>query len=38
MARIKFDSEQNVIVVDVELKGRIIENVKMALDTGSLYI
>ena len=33
----KFDPEQPVIVLNVELKGRIIENAKMALDTGSTY-
>jgi len=33
----RFDPEQPVIVLNVELKGRIIENVKMAFDTGSTY-
>lgn len=33
----KFDPEQPVIILNVELKGRITENAKMALDTGSTY-
>lgn len=37
MGRMKFDPEQPVIILNVELKGRITENAKMALDTGSTY-
>ena len=40
MARINFDKDQPVIVLDVAIKGKgkVIENARMALDTGATYI
>ncbi len=38
MNEFKFDSSGSVILVDVVLKGRITETLKMALDTGATYL
>lgn len=38
MARINFDVNQPVIVLDAAIIGKVIENAKMALDTGATYI
>ncbi len=37
MAEIRFDREAPVIVVYVTLKGRVINTVRMALDTAATY-
>ena len=38
MVKVNFDVNQPVIVLDVAIKGKVIENAKMALDTGATYI
>jgi len=38
MGKSVFDIKEPTIILDVIIKGRIIETTKMALDTGSTYV
>ena len=38
MAELNFDPKAPIIVLQVELKGRIIETARLALDTGSTHL
>ena len=38
MTEFKFNPNDPVIIVDVVIKGRITETLKMALDTGATYL